>query len=128
MENIDKLVRKAQYGDKDAFVELMRIHKSSMYKTAIAILNNNEDAADAMQDAYLACFRNIHKLKKVKYFKTWLTRILINKCYDIRSNRKHFVAIDEVPEPMYHDKGIDEIEDDILSELGDNYSLILSLY
>lgn len=128
MDDSKKLVRKAQYGDKDAFVELMRMYKNTMSKAALAILGNEDDAADAIQDAYLACFRNIHKLKKVNYFKTWLIRILINKCYDIRKKNSRYVGFSELSEPMYHERAIDELEDDILAELGENYSLILSLY
>ena len=77
------LVKKAQRHDKDAFTELMQLHMKDMYRTAIAILMNEEDAADALQDTILTCFEKLYTLKKAEYFKTWMTRILINPCYDI---------------------------------------------
>ena len=54
-----------------------------MYRIAIAILMNDEDAADDLQDTILTCFEKLYTLKKAEYFKTWMTRILINHCYDI---------------------------------------------
>ena len=45
-----RLVLQAQRRDKDAFVTLIGLYRESMYQIAYAILKNNEDAADAMQD------------------------------------------------------------------------------
>ena len=72
------LIKKAQHKDADAFVELMQENMKDMYKVARAILSNDEDAADAIQDTILACWEKIHTLKQEDFFKTWLTRILIN--------------------------------------------------
>lgn len=86
-DEIKLLIRKAQRHDKDAFTELMQRCMKDMYRTAIAILMNEEDAADALQDTILTCWEKLYTLKKAEYFKTWLTRILINHCYDIIRNR-----------------------------------------
>ena len=86
MQNIktEHLVEKARQKDPDAFTELMQLHLKDMYRTALAILRNDEDAADAIQDTILACWEKLGALKKTQYFKTWMTRILINHCYKIR--------------------------------------------
>lgn len=47
---MNQLVRKAKRHDKEAFTELMEINGKSMYKVAKAILENDEDVADAMQE------------------------------------------------------------------------------
>ena len=73
------LIRKAKKGDKDAFCRLMDENVQSMYKIAAAYLKNDEDAADAIQDTILSCYENLRSLRKNRYFKTWLIRILINK-------------------------------------------------
>ena len=80
-----KLVKRAQGGDADAFVQLMEENRQSMYKVAVCYVNNPEDAADIMQDTMLAAFEKIQDLKEPGYFRTWLTRILINKCKDSRA-------------------------------------------
>ena len=81
---MDKLIKEAKGGDPDAFARLMRSHMQSMYKTAGAILFNDEDIADAISDTILACWENLSGLKNNRFFKTWMTRILVNKCSDIR--------------------------------------------
>ena len=75
-----ELIQKAKKHDKEAFSELMRQYKMSMYKVAKAILKNEEDIADAMQDTILDCWEKIYTLRKPEYFKTWMTRIHINFC------------------------------------------------
>ena len=77
------LISKAQNGDPEAFIQLMEENKLTLYKTAKAILKNDEDAADAIQETILSCYKNIRTLKQHSYFRTWLTKILINKCNDI---------------------------------------------
>ena len=72
------LIKKARGHDKAAFQQLMEEQMQSLYKVAKAILKNEEDVADAMQDTVLTCWEKIDTLKKDKYFKTWLIRILIN--------------------------------------------------
>lgn len=84
------LVRKAMKGDADAFAELIRANMQSMYKTAWVYLGNEHDIADAMQEAVLACYEKIGTLKNTKYFRTWLIRILINKCNDILRERNYY--------------------------------------
>ena len=78
-----QLVKRSISGDADAFLELMEKNSLAMYKVARGILDNDEDAADAMQDTILTCFEKIHTLKNPEYFKTWMIRILINECNKI---------------------------------------------
>ena len=82
-----QLVKRSISGDADAFLELMEKNSLAMYKVARGILDNDEDAADAIQDTILSCYENLLSLKNNKYFQTWLTRILINKCKDILHKR-----------------------------------------
>lgn len=88
------LVGKAKGGDKEAFIQLMQENKLSMYKVAKAILKNDDDVADAMQETILTCFKSIGTLKYNSYFKTWLTKILINKCNDILRQNSSLVYTD----------------------------------
>ena len=78
------LILRARNGDADAFVELMERNKQSMYKTAKAWLSQEEDVADAISETILDCFEHLDTLREPRYFKTWLVRILINNCSNIR--------------------------------------------
>ena len=73
-EEIGILLQKAKERNPDAFAELMQLHMKDMYRVALAILMNDEDAADAIQDTLLACWKKIGSLKHDKYFRTWMTR------------------------------------------------------
>ena len=73
------LVERARKKEPDAFTELMQLYMKDMYRVALAILMNDEDAADAIQDTILVCWEKIDTLKYVQYFKTWMTRILISR-------------------------------------------------
>ena len=67
--------------------EYMKYEKS-LFLIALSYLHNTEDAKDALQDAALAAYRSIDSLKNKAYFKTWLSRIVINKCKNMLSSRR----------------------------------------
>ena len=95
---MDSLVKKAKMGDPDAFTELMQSQMQNMYKAARSILHNDEDVADAVSETILACWEKMWQLKEETYFRTWMTRILINKCKDILRKQRNIMLMEEVPE------------------------------
>ena len=105
----------------------MQLYKKDMYRVALAILMNDEDTADAIQDTMLTCWEKIHNLRQIEYFKTWMTRILINKCYDIRRKRELTISLGEYEEPAEEDNYNLELKE-ALSTLNDKYRIILTLF
>ncbi|WP_212979560.1 sigma-70 family RNA polymerase sigma factor [Paenibacillus azoreducens] len=91
-------VKKAQQGDLDAFVRLMRNLESQLYGLAKSILRHDEDCADAMQETMLKAYKSLTSLRKPEFFKTWMIRILINECNQLLRNRKRTVVMNELPE------------------------------
>ncbi len=80
----------------NSFTELIEENKLRFYKTAKAILKNDDDVYDALQEALMSIYQNIKQLKDLKFFSTWSTRIIINKCYDLLRKRKNnIVPFDE---------------------------------
>lgn len=77
------IIARVKKGDEEAFAKLIEEYKIPIYKTAKAILKDEDDVCDAIQDTALSIYKNINSLKNEKYFKTWVIRITINKCYDI---------------------------------------------
>ena len=123
------LIKKAMKGDSEAFISLINKHELSMYKAAKAILHNEEDIGDAIQETIIAAYKSIQTLKQTTYFKTWLTRILINKCNDIIRNNQNIVFIDTYKEEGYRDKAHEKLEfDEAFDKLADEYKLVLNLY
>ena len=69
MGEIEQLVRRAKKRDPDAFTELMQLHEKDMYRTASAILAQDADIADAIQETILTCWE-----KSILYRKTGILR------------------------------------------------------
>ncbi len=81
--------------DKKIFIKNINDNRLKMYKTAIAILKNEDDANDAIQEALFSAYQNYYNLREKKFFTTWIIRILINKCYDIINKNKKVSYIDD---------------------------------
>lgn len=123
----DNLVRKARRRDPNAFTELMQLYMKDMYRVALAILMNDEDTADAIQDTILVCWEKIHTLRHIQYFKTWMTRILINKCYKIRKSTENLEELEEYEEPSACDEYNLELKE-ALTLLDEKYRIVVMLF
>ncbi|HEX6471913.1 MAG TPA: RNA polymerase sigma factor SigM [Streptosporangiaceae bacterium] len=69
-------------GDPDAFAELVQRHRDRMWAVALRTLNDLEEAADALQDAFLSAYRAVGRFNGEAAVTTWLHRIVINACLD----------------------------------------------
>lgn len=79
----------AKNGDSQAFARLIEQVKVKIYKTGMAILKNDDDTCDAIQETLESAYKNLNSLNEEKYFSRWIIRIMVNKCYDIiRKNKK----------------------------------------
>jgi RNA polymerase sigma-70 factor (ECF subfamily) len=72
------LVEQARRGDLDAFESIVRDRMGAVYRTSLAIVGNEADAADATQDAFVAAWKQIRSLKDPARLEAWLGRITIN--------------------------------------------------
>ena len=97
---MEEYVKLAQKGDIQAFEKLIEHYKIYLYNIAISIVHTENDAGDAIAETILNAYKYLHKLKKVEFFKTWLTRILINECKKIIKKRKNDVSIEECEETL----------------------------
>lgn len=122
------LIEEAKSKDPDAFDRLMRTQLQKMYRIAIAMLQNEEDAADAIQETVLKCWQKIGQLRKDKYFETWLIRILINQCNDILRGRKKIIYVEDIPEIVHEDDYFTNEWKEILNGLNENYRVVIELY
>lgn len=122
------LIKRAKNADAEGFDLLMRPQLQRMYRIAISMLENEEDAADAIQETVLKCWQKVGQLKNEEYFQTWLTRILINQCKDILKARKKYVLVEEMPEIEYEDQYETDDWKAILSNLEEKYRIVMELY
>jgi RNA polymerase sigma-70 factor (ECF subfamily) len=107
-----------------------------MYNISYRITGRQEDAEDALQEAFISAFRNLGSYRADASFGAWLKRIVVNKSINILKKRKHEwmpegedwdVAEDEAPVEYREELTIDRVKKAI-EELPDGYRLVLSLY
>lgn len=118
------LVKRATKGDRQAFEKLMDIYFDRLCREAYIRCKYEEDVKEIVQETIYKAYRNIRSLKEPQYFKTWLSRILINVVNDYLRNKGMVdLELDEtsyVKEVVIEDKieikidlynAIDELED-----------------
>jgi len=66
--------------DAKAFTELYRSVYKELYRFALCMMKHPQDAEDAVSEAVISAYENIHKLKKDEAFKSWIFTILSNVC------------------------------------------------
>ena len=127
-KELERLVHKAKRKDPDVFTALMNAYMQHLYKTAKAIIMNDEDDADAMQETIMVCWEKMGTLKEDRYFKAWVTKILINECYNLIRGRKGVTYVDEIPEIPDDGEKSDLEWKEALAVLGEDYRLVVVLY
>lgn len=103
----DELVRLAQDRDTRAFDELVARYRDRVYRLAFKILRHEDDAADALQDAFLSAYRGLKNFKAESTFSTWLYRVATNaSLMRYRKRRDDHVSLEQSqsyqpdPEPL----------------------------
>jgi RNA polymerase sigma-70 factor, ECF subfamily len=88
----------------EAFEQLMRRHNRALFRTARAILGDDAEAEEAVQDAYLQAYQSLGDFRGEARLSTWLVRIAANEAFARRRKQKRrsalapVVALDDVPE------------------------------
>jgi RNA polymerase sigma factor (sigma-70 family) len=114
-ELIDKIIN----GDNMSFEALIRCYNSSLYKIGRSYGFNHQDVEDLMQETYINAYKHLADLKERAYFKTWITRIMLNECYR-KSNKTTFEKTIDVDFfstnsalPVFSNNNIRETEKDV---------------
>tara|TARA_B100000287_G_scaffold430510_1_gene485928 strand:+ start:795 stop:1403 length:609 start_codon:yes stop_codon:yes gene_type:complete len=74
--------------DQNAYSEIMKSYKNSIYFTILKMIKNKDDAEDLTIEAFSKAFKNLHKFKKEFTFSTWLFRIATNNTIDFIRKKK----------------------------------------
>ena len=78
----EDLVERAAAGDVDAFEALVAARLNRAFRTASAILGSEADAHDVVQEAFVATWRHLPKLRDPRRFDAWLSKTIVNRCRD----------------------------------------------
>ena len=98
----EDLVRRVIEGDTALFEVLMRRHNERVYRAARAILRDEHEAEDVMQQAYVNAYTHLRQFDGRARFSTWLTRIAVHEALARARRRTRVISLVEEP-PMPHD-------------------------
>lgn len=123
-------VKRAKNGDVDEIGQLIVDNMQSLYRVAFSILRNDEEIYDAISNTTVIVFEKIKTLKKEEFFKTWLTRILMNECYKIYNQNKKVVHLEtyKQEELSYNDTYVDLEMKTFIKSLDKDLQKIIILY
>lgn len=94
---------------REMFEDEFKKCEKALFLVAVMYLHNTHDAEDVLQDAALSAYRAIDGLKNKEYFKTWMTRIVINKCKNFMKSRHFTEELNDNTNAFYNIQ-TDEIE------------------
>lgn len=134
-ENIhQEIIDQCREGSQKAQFQLYKLYYKPMYSICMRIINNETEAEDVMQEAFLSAFRKIDSYKGEVSFGAWLKKIVINRSLDVLKKRKvRFEEINEKTNQIAdYQMEIKEVNvkliKDAIQKLPDGYRVVLSLY
>ena len=114
--------------DENALLQLLKQNEEKLYRIAYSYLRNEQDALDAYQELTYRALKNLHKLREPDYIGTWLVRVLINICLDMKKKQRNVVVSDSITEEGTVDHHTFEISDVIAQLSPEEQELIYLKY
>ena len=81
----------------EAFAKAVTEMTQTLYRVSCSQLPNEADREDAVQEALRRAWEKRGSLRNEEYFRTWVIRILLNVCHDIRREGKRMIPAEEIP-------------------------------
>ena len=124
-----RLIKESMKGNKESFGILIKNNKEYLYKMAFLYVKDEQDALEVIHETVYRAFLNIEKLKKAKFFNTWITRILINVSIDFLKKKGKNEMLDEST-PIIKEKYEISTEEKLdlynaIDLLNDNYKTVI---
>ncbi|WP_297086363.1 sigma-70 family RNA polymerase sigma factor [uncultured Draconibacterium sp.] len=129
-----EIIDQCKEGSQKAQFQLYKLYYKAMYSVSLRILNDEMEAEDVMQEAFLSAFNKIETYKGEVSFGAWLKRIVVNRSLDYLKKRKvHFEEVNErtaeIAEYQMESRELDaKVLKQAIQELSDGYRVVLSLY
>lgn len=141
------LVERAQVGDSAAFTTLVEQYQRKIFRLAMNITQNTEDAEDVLQETFLKAYQHLDGFQRNSKFYTWIVRIAVNEALmKLRKRRgDKFVSLDEPletgeeevkrevavwegnPEDRYSQEEIRKILDEAVESLKPDFRTVFAL-
>ena len=103
-----EIIARVLKGERNLYSVLIKRYNQRLYRVAMSFINDDSEAEETMQIAYIKAFENLEKFEHRSAFSTWLTRILINECLLRRKKRNQSITMnDDMIENEIHQHSID---------------------
>jgi len=140
-----EVVRRVRAGERALFEILMRRHNQRIYRAARAIVKDESEVEDVMQQAYINAYTHLHQFEERSRFSTWLTRIAVNEAIGRRGKMRAASSFTEVleeshaelaeaataaqptPEHQAYARELQQVIEDAVDELPDAYRAVFVL-
>ena len=90
------------------FTQKLLESEPMLYRIACALLRSEADRQDAMQETALKAWKNRTSLREEQYFRTWISRIMVNECHNLHRKNSRYVPVEELPDRPAPDSGEQE--------------------
>jgi RNA polymerase sigma-70 factor (ECF subfamily) len=94
------LVARAQEGDTAAYAVLVRRYQQAMYRLALRLLDDRQEAEDATQESFLSAWRRLGGYRGEAAFSSWMYRIVTNRCLNTLRSRRSTASLDAANEDV----------------------------
>ena len=84
--------------DERQFTQKLMESEQMLYRIACTLLRSETDRQDAMQETALKAWQNQGKIREEKYFKTWISRIMVNECHNLHRKNSRMIPAETLPE------------------------------
>lgn len=138
-----EVIRKILSGENQLYEILIRRNNPYLYKIGRSYGYNHQDVEDLMQETYISAYKNLSGFKNMSNFKTWLTRIMLNHCYQKKqkySYQKEVIIENshyEKNHPMFQqpnnagktvlNKELGHVLENALNQIPEDYRLVFTL-
>lgn len=114
--------------ERDTFVRNIREYAPNMYRLALAMLHNREDAQDAVSEAVLKAYEKLHTLRSADRFRPWIMQITANEARKIYGRNKRVTPMEDLEAymPVFRDENHELW--DVVMQLDIVYREVILLY
>ncbi len=106
----EQAIERARGGDHEAFRVLVERYQGRAYRLAARVLRDEEQARDAVQEAFLKVYSSLDRFEGRSSFYTWLYRLVMNLCLDMRRRERPGRHVD-LPDPAAFERAASEASD-----------------
>ena len=122
----NEVIARILTGERNLYSVLVRRYNQRLYRVAMSIINDDSEAEEAMQVAYIKAFENLGKFEHKAAFSTWLMRILINECLLRTKKRKQSLTMnDDMIENEIHQRFTDQVQTPLASMLNSELKIVM---